>query len=504
MSSSELRNRSHSGAQNTNPLNKWASNKAAIEALPSDLNVLAKSTSASKGKHLQINFIKCKGVIAPVSNATDNKQFKLTVSKMNCFINYTDYNASNPDESLVVKPVSFKTWYHDEYLPAKHPDSTSNILPYEPSTIVSYNDKTYKRHNYICKITDILYNIEDKLLVFTFDTSKVVFYNKYSYTKKVEVEGQNRRVSIPIENNPEVSRIDTNFLSGEFKYIRIDFDPIYKRSHRYNADFAFFLESNMTIVKDCNEQYTASIPIRDRYVNYRCWSPSEARRNQELAVYVDNISFFPYMFQKVFDDRVDRPKDFFTPSTTIELTRIDGSSITYIVQISDTYLYKDNVIFNLDSKIVKMYDKSGTLVTSYKSVHKILEEGKFTQVRMDIDSGGCASFAQGYCASSQTQADIYASNVCGATQNCTKGMGCHWEYGTCCNTYGHCPDQCNCLCAKALIKCGLSETCIGWVSSALPFVTPNWFSIASSCIDGPKPSGSGGIFGDSIGDSIGE
>ena len=40
MSSSEVRNRSHSGVQNNNALNKWASNKAAIEALPSDLNVL--------------------------------------------------------------------------------------------------------------------------------------------------------------------------------------------------------------------------------------------------------------------------------------------------------------------------------------------------------------------------------------------------------------------------------------------------------------------------------
>ena len=492
MSCSELLNRSHSGAQNTNPLNKWVSNKAAIEALPSDLNVLTKSTSASKGKHLQINFIKCKGVIAPVSNATDNKQFKLTVSKINCFINYTDFNASNPDESLVVKPVSFTTWYHDEYLPAKHPDSTSHILPYEPSTIVSYNDNTGKRHNYICKITDILYNIEDKLLVFTFDTSKVVFYNKYSYTKKVE--GNRSSVSIPIQNNPEVSHIDTNFLSGEFKHIRIDFDPIYKRSNRYNADFAFFLESNMTIVKNNNEQYTASIPTRDRFVGYRCWSPSEAERNQELEVYVDNISFFPYMFQPVFTDRVDRPKDFFTPSTTIEVTSKYGSSITYIVQISDTYLYKDNVIFNLDSKIVKMYDKSGTLVTSLKSVSKILEEGKFIQVRMDIDFVGCGSFASGFCGSSQAQADIYGYNVCGATQNCTKGMGCHWEYGTCCNTYGNCPDQCNCLCSKYLVKCGISETCIGWVSSALPFLSPNWLGIPGSCSGGPKPSGSHGAF----------
>ena len=495
MSSSELHNRSHSGAQNTNPLNKWASNKAAIEALPSDLNLLTKSTSTSKGKHLRINFIKCEGVIAPNSNATDNKQFKLTVSKMNCFINYTDFNQSNPDESLIVKPVKFRNWYYDEYIPAKHPDSTSNFLRYEPSTIVSYNDKTGKRLNYICKITDILYNQEDKLCVFTFDISKVVFYNKYSYTKKVE--GNRSSVHIPIINNPEVSHIDTNFLSGQFKHIRIDFDPIYKSSDRYNADFAFFLESNMTIVKDCNEQYTASLPTRDRFIGYRCWSPSEAFRNQELEVYVDNISFFPQLFQPVFANRDDRPKDFFTPSTTIELTTKSGQSITYIVQISDTYLYKDNLIFNLDSKIVKMYDKSGTLVTSYKSVSKILEEGKFTQVRMDIDMVGCGSFCSGYCGSSEGQAYVYNGPICGASNNCTLGMGCHLEYGTCCNTYGNCRDQCNCLCNKWLAPCGISQNCLIWINSALPWLSPNY---SYNCSAGPRPSGSGGIFGDSIGE----
>ena len=464
MSSSEVRNRSHSGVQNNNALNKWASNKAAIEALPSDLNVLKKSTSETgTRKNLRINFIKCEGVIAPVSNAADNKQFKLTVSKMNCFISYTDFNASYPDESLVVKPVSFPTWYQNEYSPAKHGDATSHILPYEPSTIVSYIDTTGKRLNYICKITDILYNPEGPeghpLVVFTFDTSKVVFYNQSSYTKKVE--GIRSGVPIPIQNNPEVSHIDTNFLPGKFRNIRMDFDPIYKSSHRYNADFSFFLESKMTIVKDCNEQYTVSIPTRDRYVGYRRWSPKEAFRNQELEVYVDNISYFPHLFKPVFDDRDNRPKDFFTPSTTIELKTKNGHSITFIVKISDTYLYKDNLIFNLDSKLVKMYDKSDTLVTSYKSVNKILEEGKFTQVRTVLDIDGCGSLASGYCDSAEAQSRIYNGSVCGAA-NCTKGMGCHLV-GLCCTTYGPiCSDECNCLCNKYVVACGYTSPCSGW------------------------------------------
>ena len=202
MSSSELRNRSHSGAPNANPLNKWASNKSAIDALPSNLKVANKDVSSTR--NLQINFLKCNGVIAPVSSAADNKQFTLDVSTLTYFVNYTDFNKLNPDASVVVRPQVFSDWY-DAYLVAKNPAQGSVILPYVPSTIVSYHDNTGKKLNYICQITNIVYN-QDGNPLFTFDTSKVVFYDSSSYSKK----GEN--IDVPIVNNPEVSKIDTNFL----------------------------------------------------------------------------------------------------------------------------------------------------------------------------------------------------------------------------------------------------------------------------------------------------
>ena len=120
MSSSELRNRLHPGAQNANLLNKWASNKSAIQALPSNLKVAKKTRSlASLSKNLQINFLKCDGVIAPVSNAVGNRQFTLTVSTLTYFVNYTDFNKLNPDASVLVQPQVFSVWYTN-YISAKN------------------------------------------------------------------------------------------------------------------------------------------------------------------------------------------------------------------------------------------------------------------------------------------------------------------------------------------------------------------------------------------------
>ena len=249
MSSSELRNRA-------NPLNKWASNKSAIEALPSNLKVVKKTRSlASLSKNLKINFLKCNGVIAPVSNTAGNKQFTLDVSTLTYFVNYTDFNKLNPDASVVVKPQVFSEWY-DAYLVSKNPAQGSNILPYAPSTIVSYHDNTGKKLNYICQITNIVKKSDGNPL-FTFDTSKVVFYDKDSNTTKKVASAAAAAAAIPnvsssdvynavisshvpIVNNPEISKIDINFLSGSFVNIRIDFDPLYDPLYKYNADVSFF------------------------------------------------------------------------------------------------------------------------------------------------------------------------------------------------------------------------------------------------------------------------
>ena len=476
MSSSELHNRSHPGAPNANPLNKWASNKSAIQALPSNLKVVNRDLSSSR--NIKINFLKCNGVIAPVSNAVGNKLFTLDVSTLNCFINYTDFNKLNPDTSVVVKPEVFSDWY-TKYQSAQTPAQGYNI--YEPSAIVSYCDNTGKRLNYICKITNIISNQDasgNPIPQFTFDTSTVVFYDYTSYSKK----GEN--IAFPIANNPEISKIDTNFLSGFFVDIRIDFDPLYDPSYDYNADISFFLQSDMKIVNN-NGKYVASLPMSDNFIGYRCWSPINASRNQVLEVYVDNISYFTYMFESVFSNRTDTPQDSFKPSTTLEFVSRNGTSATCIVQITDSYIFKDSVIFNLDNEIVKMYDDNGVLVSSYKSISKVLKEGSFTQVRMDIDSAGCGYLGyaiwanwgykifnefEAYCeGNGNTGFGVLDAN-CLPFNGCANQQGCFYKWNwACCTTHGSCPDECNCLCNQSLRACGASN-CLGWLLPIIFFI----------------------------------
>ena len=452
---------SHPGAQNTNPLNKWASNKSAIEALPSNLKVAKKTRSlASQSKNIQINFLKCNGVIAPVSNAVDNKQFTLDVSTLTYFVNYTDFNKLNPDASVVVKPQVFSDWY-DAYLVSKNPAQGSNLLPYQPSTIVSYQDNTRKKLNYICKITNIVKK-QDGNPLFTFDTSTVVFYDKSSVTTKKTASAAaaaaipnasssdvyNAIISspVPIVNNPEISKIDINFLSGSFVDIRIDFDPLYDRLYKYNADVSFFLQSDMKIVNN-NGKYIASVPMSDRFVLYRNWCPNDSVRNQTLEVYIDDISYFTHMFRRVLSNRTDTPQDIFKPSTTLEFTTRDRGTYTCIVQIIDCYVYKDNILFELDNEIVKMYHDNGDLVSSYKSISKILTEGSFTQVRMDIDPMGCGSFI------SVAEADFDGPQFNFMPINCQPPdcnllQSCNFNWGSaCCTTRpSTCSDGCNVWC----------------------------------------------------------
>ena len=98
------------------------------------------------------------------------------------------------------------------------------------------------------------------------------------------------------------------------------------------------------------------------------------------------------MFRRVLFNRTDIPKDLFKPSTTLEYLTRDGKTSTNISQITDCYVYKDNLIFELNNEIVKMYDLPinstnplPSLVSSYETISKIMNEGKYTQVRMDID-----------------------------------------------------------------------------------------------------------------------
>jgi hypothetical protein len=193
----------------------------------------------------------------------------------------------------------------------------------------------------------------------------------------------------------------------------------------------------MKIVNN-NGKYIASVPMRDSFVSYRNWSPTNAKRNEELQVYIDNISYLTRMFRPLYCNRTDVPLNFFTPSTTIEFLSRDKVSYTNIVQITDTYTYKDNIIFELDNQIVKLYDESGDLVSSYKSISKIIHEGSFTQVRMDIDGGYCGSFLvfNGYPDESPSSCN---------PPNCSLGQSCYYNGWDCCctNSNVNCTDGCN-------------------------------------------------------------
>ena len=216
MSSSELRNRLHPGAQNANhlPLNK------------------------------QINFLKCDGHIARLPYPYDHSiyepfKFTLTVTTLTFFGNYTDF-------SLVVTTETFIQLYH-QYLIANNPAQSSTIAAYNPHAHVSYHDSSGNKHNYVCEIINIVYNQDgsgNPIPVFTFYTKNVKFYDK---TSDIAVEGT-IFVCNSIDNDPEVSKIDTNFLLGTFSDIRIHFDPLYDSSYDdYNIPSPMFIHSHINI-----------------------------------------------------------------------------------------------------------------------------------------------------------------------------------------------------------------------------------------------------------------
>jgi hypothetical protein len=332
MSSSELRNRSDPGAQNANhlPLNK------------------------------QINFLKCDGVIAPVFNSVYNKQFTLTVSTLTFFGNYTDF-------SLVVTTETFRQWYH-QYFIAKNPEQSSTIAAYIPHAHVSYHDSSGNKHNYVCKITNIVLNQDAP--IFTFDTTNVKFYD---ITSDKAVEGT-IFVRNPIDNDPMVSKIDTNFLLGTFSDIRIHFDPLYDSSYDdYNIPSPMFIHSDINIYGTYyREKKIAALKLDsgNRFVSYSAWSPTASNNsNQTISVYVETLSTLPHIFGKYLFNKTDKPpQDFIKASTILEFHTRDGKTHINTFQITDCYVYKIYLVFELTGGI-----ENG------------IAEGQWTNVTMRID-----------------------------------------------------------------------------------------------------------------------
>ena len=343
MSSSELHNRSHPSAQNANPL---------------PLNK-------------QINFLKCDGVIARLPYPFDYSiyepfKFTLTVSTLTFFGNYTDF-------SLVVTTETFRQWY-DKYLIANNPAQSSTIAAYNPHAHVSYHDSSGNKHNYVCKITNIVLNQDAP--IFTFDTSYVLFYDK---TSDIAVEGT-IFVRNPIVNDPMVSKIDTNFLPGEYKDIRIHFDPLYDTSYDdYNIPSPMFIHSDIKMGLEKmfsregriigNKQF-ARLPIEfeSRFVSYGAWSPTDVNSNQKTSVYVETLSTFTHIFEKYLHNKTDTPQDFIKASTILEFHTRDGEIFINTFQITDCHLNKSYLEFELTGGI-----KNG------------ITEGLWTNVTMRID-----------------------------------------------------------------------------------------------------------------------
>jgi hypothetical protein len=363
-------------------LNKWASNKSAIQSLPSNLKVSNRSVDSTKNS--RTHFLKCDGTIAPVFNSVYNKKFTLNVSTLTHFVSYTDFNKLNPDDSLKVQSLHFHAWYND-YLLAKNPVQVqgSTIVPYEPSAIVSYHDSLGNKHNYICKITNIVYNQDgsgNPIPWFTFDTSKVVFYDSSSVNKS----GTNV-VPVPIVNDPEVTKIDTNFLPGTFSDIHIDFDPFYDPFYNHPLIPPICLNDvDMNIVKN-NGKWIAAVRMMDRYsyFSYSSWSYTDNSKNQTLSVYVDNVKGLTTSLKSVLFNRTDTPPDNFKPGVKLEFRTRDGKTSTSTVQITDCYVYKDKLIFELNEN-VQLYNDNEELVSYHKTISNQLNGGSFTHVKMSF------------------------------------------------------------------------------------------------------------------------
>ena len=385
--------------------------------------------------NLLINFIKVNGIIS--KDVTNDKVYTLSTSKIQYFLNYTDFNPNNPDASVNVNKVHIEEWI-TKYNLDKSPSADSNILPYCPSTIVSYNNGQ-NRLNYICNITNITTDANtngETNLIFTFDTSKVQFTGK---------NGE------PTENDPARTKIDTVFMEGTFNDIRIDFDPLYDPKYKYNGDFSYFLQGDLMISKTKNNKFLGSLPMETNFIGYRNWNPTNKDRNNILEVYCDDIKYITNLMPR--DSTIS-----FTPSTAIEYSSNDGVTSTNIVQIKDAYISKHNdngnhkVFFELDNEIVKFFNNK----KGYKSVSNTLKEGIYYETRMDIDGGGCGTLP-----STQPCSNDHYS----LPPSCL-GAGCHYRFlcsgsgCACCFNYaGGCQDACCNTVSNGLIACDYNTSC---------------------------------------------
>ena len=106
-------------------------------------------------------------------------------------------------------------------------------------------------------------------------------------------------------------------------------------------------------------------------------------------------------------------------------------------------------------------DPQPTLVDSYKSISKILREGTHTysQVRMDIDSGGCGYFPSANSTQIPTTSGIYPMSLTCQPPYCAVDQPCYFNgWSACCTTSpASCHDSCNCYCYAAME--GLLSSC---------------------------------------------
>ena len=59
-------------------------------------------------------------------------------------------------------------------------------------------------------------------------------------------------------------------------------------------------------------------------------------------------------------------------------------------EMSDSYVHKDKLIFELNNENVQLYNDNEELVSSHKTISKQLNEGSFTHVKMNF--GGWFSY----------------------------------------------------------------------------------------------------------------
>jgi hypothetical protein len=144
---------------------------------------------------------------------------------------------------------------------------------------------------------------------------------------------------------------------------------------------SFFHVDDMNIVKN-NGKWIASVSMMHRYVSYRSWSHTDTSNQTLLPVYVDKITGFTNLFKSFLFNRTDTPQDSFKPAVKLEFRTRDGKTFTSTVQISDCYVHKDKLIFELNNENVKLYNDNDELVSSHKTISKQLNEGSFTHVKM--------------------------------------------------------------------------------------------------------------------------